>query len=139
MEKLLIGALSGLFVGAVVVEIVRRKFPVLPKVAVEGPSELEVSESLTVGAHGHQLADHRDVQAVGALAPAEQSCASGSALGPSQSASSGSGWASRNNPARPTAMPARARSPTCARRPPEAAPPVSRHCSACVTSKIRGA
>ena len=40
MEKLIIGALGGLFLGAVVVEIVRRKYPVLPPLAAEGPQEL---------------------------------------------------------------------------------------------------
>ena len=50
----------------------------------------------------------------------------------------GSGWASRKSPARPTAMPALAKSKTCLRRPPEAVSPASRHWRACVTSKISG-
>ena len=66
------------------------------------------------------------------------SLSSGSADGPSHFAWSGSGCASINRPAIPTAIPARASSLTCARRPPEAAPNGSRHCSAWVTSKMTG-
>ncbi len=64
------------------------------------------------------------------------SLSSGSADGPSHFAWSGSGCASINRPAIPYRHTGAGHSLTCARRPPEAAPNGSRHCSAWVTSKM---
>src|SRR3546814_2701959 len=62
----------------------------------------------------------------------------GSALGPSHFAWVGSGWASKNKPAIPSAIPARANSSTCRRRPPDASSLAFLRWRLCVTSKMAG-
>ena len=68
----------------------------------------------------------------------EDKFASGHAFGPSQSAASGSGCVSRNNPATPAATAARASTGTCCRSPPEDAPRAPGCCTACVASNTTG-
>ena len=64
---------------------------------------------------------------------------SGTMLGPSEGAWSGSGWVSMNTPATPTATAARASTGTNSRCPPEAPPSPPGCCTEWVASKITGA
>ena len=65
---------------------------------------------------------------------------SGSMLGPSLGARSGSGWVSRKRPSAPAATAARVSAAMCSRVPPLAPPsPMPGRCTLCVPSKITGA